>query len=268
MKKIYVLFLISVFLLGGCSASNENLSIDEQNVPPGAVANNQDGVLQRIEDIKNGATPKVKPTGKESSAAQSGQAPSQGNSQQQQQQQQQASQPISEAPAHNLQINEKTKNMNVATIKTSKGIIKVKLNAEKAPISVENFKRYAESKAYAGTIFHRVMPNFMIQGGGFDETGAQKPTEAPIKNEADNGLKNTRGTIAMARTGVIDSATSQFFINLVDNAFLNYRSPDAQGYGYAVFGEVTEGMEVVDEIAKVQTTTKAGGENWPVDNRD
>lgn len=273
MKKTSILLLFMSLMLAGCSAGTDTLSIDEKNVPPGAVNTNQGDVLQRIEDIKNGATPKVKPTGKEteSAATSEQQQQSQQQTQQQsQQQQQQTTQPVSEAPktaTNNLQINEKTKNMNVATIKTSKGVIKVKLNVEKAPISVENFKRYAENKSYSGTIFHRVMPNFMIQGGGFDEKGTQRPTEAPIRNEADNGLKNMRGTIAMARTNVVDSATSQFFINLVDNDFLNYRSPDAQGYGYAVFGEVTEGMDVVDAIAKVQTTTKDGGyENWPVDN--
>lgn len=272
MKKVYISLLFVSIILGGCSAGNDGpMSIDEKSVPPGAVGDTQGQVTQRIEDIKNGATPVVKPTGKDGEESADAQQQLQQQQQQQQQQQteQQASQPVSEAPSvpANLQINEKTKNMNTATIKTNKGTIVVKLNPEKAPLSVENFKKYADSSFYNGTIFHRVMPGFMVQGGGFDASGQEKATEAPIKNEADNSLKNLRGTLAMARTGVIDSATSQFFINLVDNDFLNYKSPDAQGYGYAVFGEVISGMDVVDAIAKVETSTHNGAyENWPVDN--
>jgi len=141
----------------------------------------------------------------------------------------------------------------VVIIKTSKGDIKLKLFQDKAPISVENFLKYVDSGHYEGTIFHRVIPNFMIQGGGFTADMQQKPTMTPIKNEAQNGLSNKRGTIAMARTGVIDSATSQFFINVVDNGGLDYRSPDMQGFGYCVFGEVMEGMDVVDAIRSVPT---------------
>ena len=136
---------------------------------------------------------------------------------------------------------------------TSKGVILIELDAEKAPISVENFLAYVNDGFYDGTIFHRVIPDFMIQGGGFTPDMGQKPTRAPIKNEAANGLKNLRGTVAMARTNVPDSATSQFFINLKDNAFLDYRGPQPQLIGYAVFGRVVSGMDVVDEIAAVPT---------------
>lgn len=139
------------------------------------------------------------------------------------------------------------------TMKTSMGDIQIELDDVKAPISTKNFVQYAQSGFYKGTIFHRVIPGFMVQGGGFTADLQQKPTKAPIKNEAKNGLKNTRGTIAMARTGVVDSATSQFFINLVDNPALDHGSRD---YGYAVFGKVTKGMDIVDKIAKQPTTRK------------
>ncbi len=138
----------------------------------------------------------------------------------------------------------------VVLIKTSKGDIKVELDKEKAPISVENFLSYVNDGFYNGTIFHRVIKNFMIQGGGFTTDMKQKPTKDPIKNEAENGLSNSRGTIAMARTGVVDSATSQFFVNHRDNKFLDHGVRD---FGYAVFGKVTEGMDVVDAIAGVGT---------------
>jgi cyclophilin family peptidyl-prolyl cis-trans isomerase len=138
----------------------------------------------------------------------------------------------------------------VVIIKTSKGDIKIELDKENAPISVDNFLTYVEDGFYDGTIFHRVIKNFMVQGGGFTPDMQQKPTNAQIKNEADNGLKNERGTIAMARTGVVDSATSQFFINHADNTFLDHGIKD---YGYAVFGKVVDGMDVVDAIAVVQT---------------
>jgi peptidyl-prolyl cis-trans isomerase A (cyclophilin A) len=137
-------------------------------------------------------------------------------------------------------------------IETSMGKIEVELNAELAPISVANFMQYVDSGYYNGTIFHRVINNFMVQGGGFDKTMQKKTTQATIKNEAKNGLKNDRGTLAMARTTVVDSATSQFFINHKDNNFLNHGDRD---YGYAVFGKVTKGMDVVDAIARVQTKT-------------
>ena len=153
----------------------------------------------------------------------------------------------------------------VVTMETSKGTIKIELDKEKAPISVNNFVAYVNDKFYDGTIFHRVIPTFMIQGGGFDEKMNQKPTKAPIKNEAGNGLKNTRGTIAMARTGVVDSATAQFFINVKDNDFLNHRDDSQQGYGYAVFGKVIEGMDVVDKIKDVKTGTKGGFQDVPVE---
>lgn len=138
----------------------------------------------------------------------------------------------------------------VVLIKTSKGDIKVELYKEKAPISVENFLSYVNDGYYSGTIFHRVIKNFMIQGGGFTADMKQKPTKDPIKNEAKNGLSNSKGTLAMARTAVVDSATSQFFINHADNKFLDHGTRD---YGYAVFGKVIEGMDVVDKIAIVPT---------------
>jgi peptidyl-prolyl cis-trans isomerase A (cyclophilin A) len=138
-------------------------------------------------------------------------------------------------------------------IDTSMGKIEVELNAELAPISVANFMQYVDSGFYNDTIFHRVINNFMVQGGGFDKFMQKKTNLPSIKNEAKNGLKNDRGTLAMARTGVVDSATSQFFINHKDNDFLNHGGRD---YGYAVFGKVTKGMDVVDAIARVQT--KAG----------
>ena len=154
--------------------------------------------------------------------------------------------------------------MNV-TLQTSKGTIEIALDAEKAPISTANFISYVKKGQYDGTIFHRVIPGFMVQGGGFTPDMKQKSVDAPIKNEATNGLKNLRGTLAMARTGVIDSATCQFFINVVDNGFLDHKSPDQRGYGYAVFGKVTAGMEVVDEIVKVRSGTVAGHENVPLE---
>ena len=155
--------------------------------------------------------------------------------------------------------------MKKATIETSMGSITVELDDEKAPITVKNFLDYAASGHYDGTIFHRVIDGFMIQGGGFTKDMNQKPTRAPIRNEAMNGLKNARGTIAMARTMVVDSATSQFFINLVDNDFLDFTAPTPQGFGYAVFGRVTDGMEVVDAIAKVKTGFRCPHQNVPED---
>ncbi|MBF0584968.1 MAG: peptidylprolyl isomerase [Magnetococcales bacterium] len=138
----------------------------------------------------------------------------------------------------------------MVVLTTSLGDITIALNAEKAPISVKNFLDYVDAHFYDGTIFHRVIAGFMVQGGGFSADMQQKPTQPPIRNEADNGLKNSRGTIAMARTQIRDSATAQFFINLVDNSFLDHGSRD---FGYAVFGTVVQGMEVVDRIAAVKT---------------
>ncbi|MDR6676062.1 peptidylprolyl isomerase [Pseudomonas oryzihabitans] len=135
-------------------------------------------------------------------------------------------------------------------ISTNKGDIEVELNADKAPVSTANFLAYVDSGFYKGTLFHRVIPGFMIQGGGYTRDMQEKRTKAPIKNEADNGLKNLRGTLAMARTSDVNSATSQFFINVENNAFLDHGSRD---FGYAVFGKVVRGMEVVDQIAGVQT---------------
>ena len=150
----------------------------------------------------------------------------------------------------------------VVVLETSQGVIEMELDPDKAPISVQNFLAYVDAGFYDGTIFHRVIPGFMIQGGGFDGKLSQKTTRAPIKNEADNGLLNQRGTIAMARTNVVDSATAQFFINLKDNDFLNHGGRD---YGYAVFGRVTKGMDVVDKIAAVKTGNQGGMQNVPVE---
>lgn len=150
-------------------------------------------------------------------------------------------------------------------IKTSKGEIEVELFEDKAPISVKNFLSYADKGHYKGTIFHRVMDGFMIQGGGMDKDMKEKSTSAPIKNEADNGLKNEVGTLAMARTNEVDSATSQFFINVVDNPALDHTSKDARGYGYAVFGKVIKGMPVVNQIKAVKTGSRFPHENVPVE---
>jgi cyclophilin family peptidyl-prolyl cis-trans isomerase len=153
--------------------------------------------------------------------------------------------------------------MKTATVETSMGTITLELDDGKAPVTVANFVKYAQDGHYDSTIFHRVIDGFMIQGGGFTKDMNQKPTRDPIRNEAMNGLKNRRGTIAMARTMVVDSATSQFFINLVDNDFLDFRQPTQQGFGYAVFGRVTDGMSVVDAIAKVKTGFHGPHQNVP-----
>ncbi len=148
-------------------------------------------------------------------------------------------------------------------MQTSMGNIKLELFAAEAPLTVKNFIEYAAGGFYVGTIFHRVIPNFMIQGGGFTANMKEKKTGAPVKNEADNGQKNLRGTIAMARTMVIDSAMSQFFINVKDNDFLDHKDETMKGYGYAVFGKVIEGMDVVDKIAAVRTGALKGFPNIP-----
>lgn len=153
----------------------------------------------------------------------------------------------------------------VVLMSTSLGDIKIELNKEKAPITVANFLSYVNDKFYDGTIFHRVIAGFMIQGGGFTPDMAQKPTKAPIKNEAANGLKNTVGTIAMARTSVVDSATSQFFINVKDNSFLDHRNETPQGFGYAVFGKVIEGLDVVRKIENVKTGHSKGHADVPLE---
>lgn len=153
----------------------------------------------------------------------------------------------------------------VVLIKTTVGDIKVELDSEKAPVTVKNFLQYVNEGHYNGTIFHRVIDGFMVQGGGFSKDMQQKPVHAPIKIESDNGLKNTKGTIAMARTSDVNSATAQFFINVADNDFLNFRAKNPSGYGYAVFGHVTEGMDVVDKIRKAKTSTKGPFENVPVE---
>ena len=152
----------------------------------------------------------------------------------------------------------------VVVMETSEGTIKIELWADKSPVTVKNFLRYTDEKFYDGTIFHRVINDFMIQGGGFTPDMKQKDTHEPIKNEAAAELKNDRGTIAMARTNVVDSATAQFFINVKDNSFLNHKDNTPQGFGYAVFGKVIEGMDVVDKIKVVKTGTQGMFGDVPV----
>ncbi|CAB3678462.1 peptidylprolyl isomerase [Paraburkholderia rhynchosiae] len=149
---------------------------------------------------------------------------------------------------------------------TNHGVIKLELNAEKAPKSVENFLNYVKAGHYDNTVFHRVIDGFMIQGGGFEPGMKQKPTAEPINNEANNGLKNVNGSVAMARTNDPHSATAQFFINVNDNEFLNHSSPTPQGWGYAVFGKVVEGMDIVEKIKKVKTGSKGFHQDVPVDD--
>ncbi len=149
---------------------------------------------------------------------------------------------------------------------TNHGPISIELNSEKAPKSAENFLQYAKEGFYNGTIFHRVIDGFMIQGGGFEPGMSQKANHDPIDNEADNGLSNLTGTLAMARTAEPHSATSQFFINVSDNFFLDHRGKTAQGWGYAVFGNVVDGMDVVNKIKSCQTTSRAGHQDVPVDD--
>jgi peptidyl-prolyl cis-trans isomerase B (cyclophilin B) len=154
----------------------------------------------------------------------------------------------------------------VVKLHTNHGVITLELDAEKAPITTANFLAYVESGFYANTIFHRVIDGFMIQGGGFEPGMRQKPTNAPIKNEANNGLSNKTYTIAMARTPNPDSASSQFFINVNDNDFLNFSSPTTQGWGYCVFGKVVEGMDVVDKIRQVKTGNSNGHQDVPLED--
>ncbi len=149
---------------------------------------------------------------------------------------------------------------------TNFGEITLELNTEKAPITVANFLQYVDSGFYDGTIFHRVIDGFMIQGGGFDATMAQKKSGDEIKNEADNGLGNDQYTVAMARTSAPHSASNQFFINVGNNEFLNHSAPTSSGWGYCVFGKVTAGMDVVDKIKKVTTGSRKGHQDVPVDN--
>ena len=149
---------------------------------------------------------------------------------------------------------------------TSMGEIVLELNAEKAPLSVENYVNYVKNGHYDGLIFHRIIPGFMVQGGGIEPGMKERANLSPIENEADNGLKNNKGTIAMARTNDPHSATSQFFINLSDNDFLNHTSKDARGWGYTVFGEVVEGIEVVDAMGKVATGSAAGQQDVPIED--
>lgn len=153
----------------------------------------------------------------------------------------------------------------VVLMETSLGNIKIELDQAKAPISTKNFLSYVDDKFYDGTIFHRVIGNFMIQGGGFTSDMHLKPTKDQIKNEAGNGLSNKRGTIAMARTNVVDSASSQFFINVVDNNFLDHQDNSPQGFGYAVFGKVIDGMDVVDKVKAVRTGMKSGFQDVPME---
>lgn len=154
----------------------------------------------------------------------------------------------------------------MVNLHTSLGVIGIELDHERAPATAANFLRYARDGFYDGTLFHRVIPNFMIQGGGLEADMNQKPTRDQIRNEAENGLKNVVGSIAMARTSDPHSASSQFFINLKDNDFLDHRAPTSQGWGYCVFGRVAAGMEVVEAIARVATTSKRGHQDVPVED--
>jgi len=163
-------------------------------------------------------------------------------------------------------MNESTADNPIVLLETTMGPIKIELDMQNAPNSSENFLAYVDDGYLVGTTFHRIIPNFMVQGGGITEDMLDKPSKhAPIKNEANNGLKNDRGTLALARTGDPHSATSQFFVNLVDNAFLNFTSESTQGWGYAVFGKVVDGMDVVDAMAKVATGNKGGHQNVPLE---
>ncbi|VVE08522.1 cyclophilin [Pandoraea eparura] len=151
-------------------------------------------------------------------------------------------------------------------LQTNHGVIRIELDADKAPKTVENFLNYVKNGFYDNTVFHRVINGFMIQGGGFEPGMKQKPTDAPIENEANNGLKNTKYTLAMARTNDPHSATAQFFINVSDNDFLNHSAPTPQGWGYAVFGKVVEGQDIVDQIKGVKTGSKGFHQDVPVDD--
>lgn len=153
----------------------------------------------------------------------------------------------------------------IVILETTKGNIEIELNADKAPISVANFLKYVDSGHYDGTIFHRVIDEFMVQGGGMTPDMNEKSVGSPIKNEATNGLQNKRGTVAMARTNVVDSATAQFFVNVKDNSFLDHRDKSQQGFGYCVFGEVKSGMDVVDAIKKVRTGSRPPYDDVPVE---
>ena len=153
----------------------------------------------------------------------------------------------------------------IVLMSTSAGDVKIELYKDKAPATVDNFLAYVNDKFYDGTVFHRVIPNFMIQGGGFTPDMKQKPTKTAIKNEAGNGLKNQSGTLAMARTSDVNSATAQFFVNTKDNDFLNHKDDTMQGYGYCVFGKVIEGSKVVQKIEGVDTTSKGPYEDVPVE---
>jgi cyclophilin family peptidyl-prolyl cis-trans isomerase len=152
----------------------------------------------------------------------------------------------------------------VVIMSTSMGDIRIELSADKAPVSTKNFLDYVNEGHFDGLIFHRVIPGFMIQGGGFDSAMSQKKSKSPIKNEASNGLKNVTGSIAMARTNLVDSATAQFFINVKDNDFLNHKNTSPDGYGYAVFGQVVDGMDVVHAIEKVKTANRGMHQDVPV----
>ena len=174
--------------------------------------------------------------------------------------------PVNEPIKGNEAMNDTTANNPKVLIETTMGNITIELDEQNAPTTSANFLTYVDDGYFVDTTFHRVIPNFMVQGGGITADMRDKPSKHPaIQNEANNGLKNDRGTLAMARTGEPHSATSQFFINHADNAFLNFSSESMQGWGYAVFGKVTEGMEIVDEIAKVQTGDKGGHQNVPVE---
>jgi peptidyl-prolyl cis-trans isomerase B (cyclophilin B) len=173
---------------------------------------------------------------------------------------------LTEAKDGNAPISVKGDKMTKIRIETSQGVIVAELDSGKAPVTVKNILTYVRDGFYDGTIFHRVIDGFMIQGGGFDDNMETKETLPPIKNEAGNGLKNVKGTLAMARTSVVDSATAQFFINLADNGFLDHKNETSSGFGYAVFGKVVEGMDVVEKIGKVKTGSFRGFQDVPAEH--
>lgn len=175
------------------------------------------------------------------------------------------SNPLTIKPPPDSLVSEARTEQKMITLHTNFGEIKLELDFDKAPNTAANFKQYAEDGFFSGTIFHRVINNFMIQGGGFTEDMQQKETRDPIENEADNGLKNDKYTVAMARTMDPHSATAQFFINVTDNDFLNFSGKNSQGWGYCVFAKVVEGTEVVDQIKGVKTTMKAGHQDVPAE---
>lgn len=229
-NQFLVAFFTLLIMLGGCNSKEAKLVETKE---PAAT----ESVESKSEPAKAAETAKTEPAQK-AAASEATEATK--------------DEPAKTEPAK-TKTGEKMSANPVIKMETSKGTMTIELDAVKAPKTVANFVSYVEDGFYDGLIFHRVIPNFMVQGGGMTPDMSEKPNKAPVKNEANNGLKNDRGTLAMARTNDPHSATSQFFINLKDNDFLNFTSETPAGWGYTVFGKVTEGIEVIDEIAKVKT---------------